>query len=64
MDNIEFYRDSIKLILDVQATDGSITWQKGTKLDPWDHIEGAMALAVAGDIEGDRKSTRLELQSQ
>ena len=56
MDNIEFYRDSIKLILDIQGSDGSITWEKGKKLDPWDHIEGAMALSVAGEIEGAKKA--------
>ena len=56
MDKIEFYRDSIKFILDVQAGDGSITWEKDAKLDPWDHVESAMALAVAGEIEGAKKA--------
>ena len=56
MDNIEFYRDSIKLILDIQGSDGSITWEKGKKLDPWDHVEGAMALSVAGEIDAAKKA--------
>ena len=56
MDNIEFYRDSIKLILDIQGSDGSITWEKGKKLAPWDHVEGAMALSVAGEIDAAKKA--------
>ena len=55
IDNIEFYRDSVKLILDIQSCDGSITWEKGKKLDPWDHVEGAMALSVAGEIAAAKK---------
>ena len=51
MDKIEFYQDSIKFILDIQANDGSITWEKDAKLDPWDHVESAMALTVSGEIE-------------
>ena len=56
MDKIEFYHDSIKFILDIQANDGSITWEKDAKLDPWDHVESAMALTVAGEIEGAKKA--------
>ena len=56
MDKIEFYRDSINFILDIQASYGSITWEKNAKLDPWDHVESAMALAVAGEIEGAKKA--------
>lgn len=56
MDKIEFYRDSINFILDTQASDGSITWEKDAKLDPWDHVESAMALTVAGEIEAANKA--------
>jgi hypothetical protein len=56
MDKIEFYRDSINFILDIQASDGSITWEKEAKLDPWDHVESAMALTVAGEIEAANKA--------
>lgn len=31
-----------------QTAEGAIPWFKGGKLDPWDHIEAAMALSVAG----------------
>ena len=55
IEKIKFYQDSINFILDIQAKDGSISWEKGAKLDPWDHIESAMALAVAGEIEAAKK---------
>ena len=45
---IEFYKSSIEYILKVQNQDGSIPWEVNKKLDPWDHIEAAMGLSVAG----------------
>ena len=48
---INFYKNSIDFMLDIQADDGSITWEKNSKLDPWDHVECAMALVTAGEIE-------------
>ena len=51
LQNISYYQDSINFILDVQASDGSISWERNKKFDPWDHIESAMALTVAGEIE-------------
>ena len=46
--NLEFYRNSIDYILSVQNKDGSIPWEPEEKLDPWDHIEAAMGLSIAG----------------
>ena len=34
-----------------QAADGAIPWQQGQVLDPWDHVEAAMGLSVAGLVE-------------
>jgi len=48
---LEFYRNSIDYILSVQNTDGSIPWELEEKLDPWDHIEAAMGLSIAGKKE-------------
>lgn len=31
-----------------QGTDGSLPWFPGRKLDPWDHIQAAMSLALSG----------------
>tara|TARA_B110000008_G_scaffold275488_1_gene313024 strand:+ start:217 stop:1224 length:1008 start_codon:yes stop_codon:yes gene_type:complete len=49
--DLEFYRDSINYILEVQEDDGSIPWETGKKLDPWDHVEAAMGLSIAGRKE-------------
>lgn len=38
-------------ILAVQRPDGAIPWFRGHHLDPWDHIETAMALDAAGEHE-------------
>ncbi|MGP3979668.1 prenyltransferase [Streptomyces sp. KR80] len=38
-------------ILAVQRPDGAIPWFRGHHLDPWDHIEAAMALDAAGEHE-------------
>lgn len=48
---IEFYKSSVEYILKVQNEDGSIPWEENKKLDPWDHIEAAMGLSVAGKKE-------------
>lgn len=36
-------------ILAVQRGDGAIPWFRGGHLDPWDHVESAMALDTAGE---------------
>jgi hypothetical protein len=36
-------------ILAVQRPDGAIPWFRGHHLDPWDHVEAAMALDAAGE---------------
>jgi hypothetical protein len=37
-------------IASVQAADGAIAWFPGGILDPWNHVEAAMGLAVAGHL--------------
>ena len=54
--NLEFYRNSIDYILSVQNTDGSIPWELEEKLDPWDHIEAAMGLSIAGKKEASERA--------
>ena len=53
---LEFYRNSIDYILSVQNIDGSIPWELEEKLDPWDHIEAAMGLSIAGKKEESEKA--------
>jgi hypothetical protein len=37
-------------IVSLQKKNGEIPWSEGGKTDPWDHVESAMGLAVAGRI--------------
>jgi len=37
-------------IAGVQKPNGEIPWSSGGKTDPWDHVESAMALSVAGRL--------------
>ncbi|MFN2451784.1 MAG: prenyltransferase [Candidatus Dormibacteria bacterium] len=39
---------TVAAIARVQREDGSIPWFHGGKVDPWDHVEAAMALDVGG----------------
>lgn len=38
-------------IASVQKANGEIPWSAGGKTDPWDHVESAMGLSVAGYIK-------------
>ncbi|GAA2714448.1 MULTISPECIES: prenyltransferase [Streptomyces] len=42
----------------VQRADGAIPWFRGHHLDPWDHVEAAMALDAAGEHERARAAYR------
>jgi hypothetical protein len=45
-------------ILALQRPDGAIPWFHGHKLDPWDHVEAAMALDAAGQHSAARGAYR------
>ena len=59
--NLNFYKDSLDYIIKVQAPDGSISWEKDRKLDPWDHVEAAMGLIIGGK-EAEARSAFLWLK--
>jgi hypothetical protein len=40
-----------KAIAEVQQPDGGIPWAVGEHIDAWNHVEGAMALLVGGEVE-------------
>ncbi|TVZ37531.1 hypothetical protein P886_1872 [Alteromonadaceae bacterium 2753L.S.0a.02] len=42
-------RQAVAYIQKCQGDDGAIPWYTNAKLDPWDHIEAAMALSIAGE---------------
>jgi hypothetical protein len=48
----------------LQRPDGAVPWFAGDKLDPWDHVESAMALDAAGEHEAARLAYRWLARSQ
>jgi len=47
-------RPTVNFILQNQLPNGCIPWFKDGKADPWDHIEAAMGLTVAGEYAAAR----------
>jgi hypothetical protein len=47
-----------------QGADGSLPWFPGRKLDPWDHIQSAMSLALAGRREEAHEAFRFLARTQ
>jgi len=45
-------------IAGVQKENGEIPWSVGGKTDPWDHVESAMGLVVAGRLEEAQRAYR------
>ena len=43
-------------IVRTQLPSGAIPWSEGDKTDPWDHVESAMGLAVAGRMDAARRA--------
>ena len=46
-----FFDGAVARIIELQRPDGSIPWFDGGVVDPWNHTEAAMGLAVAGERE-------------
>lgn len=44
------------LILATQKESGEIPWSDGDKTDPWDHVESAMGLSIAGHVNAAEKA--------
>nr|WP_244506180.1 prenyltransferase/squalene oxidase repeat-containing protein [Microbulbifer marinus] len=53
-----FLRDSADYILSQQLSDGAIPWFDGGYADPWDHVEAAMGLSIAGEFAAAEKAYR------
>ncbi|MGH3415349.1 MAG: prenyltransferase [Actinocrinis sp.] len=47
---------TVRGIKALQRPDGALPWFAGDKLDPWDHVESAMALDAAGEHEAARRA--------
>jgi hypothetical protein len=48
----------------LQRENGEIPWSRGGKTDPWDHVEAAMGLGVAGRHEEARRAYRWMARAQ
>ncbi|MFC6632079.1 prenyltransferase [Microbulbifer taiwanensis] len=51
-----FLRASAGYILSRQQADGAIPWFDGGYADPWDHVEAAMGLSIAGEYAAAEKA--------
>jgi hypothetical protein len=51
-------------ILAVQEPSGAIPWYPGGHVDPWDHVECAMGLTVAGAVGAARRALRFLSSTQ
>ncbi len=51
MNRGDFIQHTAEYIARVQQPSGAIPWFPGGTLDPWDHVEAAMGLSVAGYID-------------
>ena len=47
----EYFDDTVQYIAQTQEADGSIPWFTGGPLDPWDHVESAMGLAIGRRLD-------------
>lgn len=52
----DFLRRSAGYILSQQQADGCIPWFRDGHADPWDHVEAAMGLSVAGEYAAAEKA--------
>jgi hypothetical protein len=57
-------RASAEHVASLQLSDGLIPWLEGQHGDPWDHVEGAMALNVAGLHAEARRAFRWSAEHQ
>ena len=46
-----YFAATVDSIARVQQSDGAIPWFPGGPMDPWDHVEAAMGLAIGGRLE-------------
>jgi hypothetical protein len=54
----EFLRPTVDFILEVQQPSGEIPWFESGYTDPWDHVEAAMGLSIAGEYEAAARAYR------
>ena len=58
MRDIGEFQGAVNRILELQQEDGAIPWVEAGVFDPWNHVECAMALTVAGEWSAARQAYR------
>ena len=56
---LDSYSHLGEYIISCQEKNGAIAWEPRSKVDPWDHVEAAMGLSIAGKKE-EAKSTDID----
>ncbi len=64
MTAITIHNAALTRIRDIQRQDGAIPWMEGGPLDPWNHVEAAMALSAGGDIVAAERAYRFLAETQ
>ncbi len=62
--NAQQIRDTAASIAAMQEPRGAIPWTTGEHTDVWNHVEGAMALLVGGEIEAAERAYEWVLETQ
>ena len=60
----EYLQATAAYILKVQRPWGEIPWFEGGHTDPWDHVEAAMGLSIAGENEAAHLAYRWLAENQ
>ena len=62
--NVEDVRSTAAWIARIQEPSGAIPWFRGGHTDTWDHVECAMALLVAGEVEAAERAYQWLFENQ
>ncbi len=62
--SVQDLESSADYIVSVQADDGSIPWFADGIVDPWNHVEAAMGLTVAGRFDAARRAYQWLAENQ
>lgn len=54
--NSEYITKTANYILSLQEPGGAIPWEANSIVDPWDHVEAAMGLSIAGEYAAVQKA--------
>ena len=59
-----YFDGAVRQILALQQPNGAIPWFDGGVFDPWNHVEAAIGLTIAGNVDAARHAYRHLLDTQ